>query len=221
MKRLVLMGLLIAVVFTSVSSAEQLVTANPLGQGKWGILGAYLSDANASNVSGYTIGTIGGYVGYGLTDKLGLFFTGASANMNGLPAGLSAAYTAIGLAVKYTLLEEGASSPVSVAVGVGYKSLNYTMSAALGGNTTGSQIGAGVLVSKVIAPFVPYAGLQYRKSTQAGADLSTQLDPTIGTVIAWSEQGGVYLEYTMQSITPTGGAAYTSGQMAAGVGYAL
>jgi hypothetical protein len=73
-----------------------------------------------------------------------------------------------------------------------------------------------------MAPFVPYGDLTYRKLTSAAADAGSALDITVGTAIAWSTKGAVFVEYTNQAITPTGGAAnYTSGQIAAGVGYTI
>jgi hypothetical protein len=205
----------------SVASAELLTTANPIGQGKWAVLGAGLSDANVRNTSGWSMTTLAGYVGYGATDKLDVYLTGGSVTVNGLPATVTMSMTALGLNGKYLVMAEGASMPVSVSVGAGYKSLNVTASAGAGGNTTGSQIMVGVGVSKVMAPFVPYGGLAYRSNASGGTTASTQLDLTVGSAIAWSTQGAVFAEYTLQSITPNGGTAYSSGQIGIGVGYAL
>lgn len=214
--------LVVAIVsVASVASAELLVTANPLGQGKWGVLGAYLSDANANNNSSYSIATLGGYVGYGVTDKLDVYLNAGSATVGGLPATISVSMTSIGLNAKYAVVAESKDMPVSVSVGAGYRSINTTASALAGGNTTGSQILAGVGVSKMMAPFVPYGGLTYRSTSTGGSTTSTQLDLTVGSAIAWSAQGAVFVEYTMQSITPNGGSAYTSGQIGLGVGYAI
>ena len=71
-----------------------------------------------------------------------------------------------------------------------------------------------------MAPFVPYGGLTYVRPLNR-RDFSTQLDLTVGTAIAWSMQGAVFLEYTMQSITPNGGSNYSSGQIAPGVCYTI
>ena len=217
-------GLLVAALFVSAASAELLVTANPLGQGKLAVLGAYINDANVQNSSGMSMGTLGGYVGYGITDKLDIYGQYGSSTMSGLPAGISS-ITGSGYAVnlKYAVLGEGKDSPVSVAVGGGYKSTSSTATVTgLGSfNTPYSQISLGVGVSKIMAPCVPYGGLTYRSTNSNGTAQSTQIDATIGTAIAWSMQGAVLVEYTMQSITPNGGTAYTSGQIAAGVAYAL
>lgn len=204
---------------TSIASAELMTTANPLGQGKWGGLGSGLQDSNISNTSGYTLTSLGGYVGYGLTDKLDLFVTFGSANVGGLPAGISSSMTAYGATLKYTVLKEGNNLPVSVAVGGGYKATNIKTTGSA--DASGSQVGAAVGISKLIVPFIPYSGLTYRSTSTSGSAVSTQIDLTLGSAIAWSTQGAVFVEYTLQSITPNGGTAYSSNQIGAGVGYSL
>jgi hypothetical protein len=81
------------------------------------------------------------------------------------------------------------------------------------------MVGAGV--SKIMAPLVPYGGLTYRSTSSSGTTVATQLDLTVGSAIAWSMQGAVLVEYTMQSITPNGGTAYSSGQIGLGVAYKI
>ena len=212
--RIFILGLALAIALISVSSAELLITANPMGKGKWGVLGGYLSDTNALNTSGYTAATLGGYVGYGLADQLDLYINLGQATMAGLPAGVTITQTGYGLTLKQTVLSEGPSLPVSVAVGAGYRlmSTNFT-----GAVTNGSQSLVGAGISKMMIPFIPYAGLVYR-SGQSGGALSSQIDLTVGTALAWSMQGAVYAEYTAQSIT-AGGVTYSSPQMAISVAY--
>jgi hypothetical protein len=223
--RLLATLLLISAVVVSAASAEFLLTANPLGQGKWGLLGGYVSDANYGNMSGSSLGTIGGYAGYGITDKLDVLVQlGSSTYSGALPLGVSGV-TGTGYAVnlKYALMAEGKDLPVSVAVGGGYKSASQVASIVGGGSasTPLSQISLAAGVSKVMAPFVPYGAVAYRSMNSSGTAMGTAIDLTVGTAIAWSMQGAVMVEYTMQSITPNGGSNYSSGQMAAGVAYML
>lgn len=223
----------------AVASAELLVTANPLGKGKWGFLGSgiYDSGLQSGTLTGLTLTSFGGYVGYGLTDKLDLFVNGGSANLGGIPAttggistaGMASSMTSIGLTAKYLVMNEMSNSPISVAVGAGYKTINSSTTAptapSLGGGVTttanGAQMLVGVGVSKVMVPFIPYGGLTYRSNSSSGTTTSTQIDLTAATAIAWSQQGAVFLEYTLQSITPNGAANYTSGQIGLGVGYSI
>lgn len=223
--RLLATLLLISVVAVSAVSAELLITANPLGQGKIAVLGGYIQDSNYGNMSGLTLGTIGGYVGYGLTDKLDLLAQIGSSTAGGtLPLGVSS-ITGSGYALnlKYALMAEGKDFPVSVALGGGYKSASSTTNiTGLGSfSTPMSQIAVAVGVSKIMAPFVPYGGLTYRSMNSSGTALGTAIDLSVGTAIAWSMQGAVLVEYTAQSTTPNGGSNYSSSQIAAGVAYSL
>ena len=86
----------------------------------------------------------------------------------------------------------------------------------------GNQAVAAVGVSKLMVPFIPYGGIAYRKTTLNAADSSTQMDITVGTAIAWSAQGAVLVEYTLQSVTAAvGNVNYSSGQIAAAVAYKI
>ena len=216
--RALLAVLLSVILLTSISSADMLVTANPIGAGKWAVMGAVVQDSNLLNTSGQTLLTIGGYVGYGLMEQLDLYVQAGMGNAAGLPAGVEGSATSGGLNVKYAIMQE---APVSVAVGAGAKAVSMTTK--IGGASTtnsGTQISIMAGVSKVMAPFVPYGGVAYR-STSGDVGDATQMDATVGSAIAWSEQGAVFVEYTLQSITPKGGSAYSSGQIGAGVGYTI
>ena len=212
---------LLMVLVVSAASAELLTTANPVGKGSWCFMGAGTQSRNYANVSDYTLTTLGAYAGYGITDKLDAYLQLGSATIGGLPTGIEVTGTGMGATVKYSVLSEE-NMPVSVAVGAGYKSTSTKTKSPLGETTTpGSQILVGVGVSKVIVPFIPYGAIAYRKDSQDSTEVSTQMDITVGSAIAWSMQGAVYVEYTSQSITPNGGNNYSSGQIAAGVGYKI
>ena len=220
--RSILIALVLLFVVSSIASAELLSTAMPLGQGKWGVLGAGIRDMNHSNTSDWYLTTYGGYVGYGLTDKLDAYLQLGSATAGGLPAGLEMSGILYAISLKYTVLEEGNNMPVSVSVGAGYRSGSRREKIITETNFNDTQIMAGVGVSKVFAPFIPYGAIAYRSNSTNGNDAGTQLDITLGSAIAWSTQGAVYVEYTSQSITPKpAGNNYTSGQIALGVGYII
>ncbi|MDD5594003.1 MAG: hypothetical protein PHG97_04640 [Candidatus Margulisbacteria bacterium] len=223
--RSLLVALLLICAIAAVGSAEMLVTANPIGQGKWAVLGAGYQDSNAYNNSGWKTLTIGGYAGYGITNKLDVLAQIGQANVSGLPAGVSVSSLGYGLILKYAVLEEGASMPVSVSAGAGYKLLNNKVTGLA--DATGNQWLVGLGVSKMMVPFIPYGGVTYRNTNAgfAGGVLdSAQLDITLGTAIAWSTQGAVFVEYTLQSVNPStasGIANHSSGQIGLGVGYKI
>lgn len=230
---------LLVVFMASVASAEMLTTANPIGKGRFAIEGFGYQDQNLTGDSDLTATTYGGYVGYGILDDLDAYLSYGISNVAGLPGAGMGNYKMSGsgasLALKKRLLKEGAGMPVSVAAALQYKItslkasndawdpvLGFTIPAS-DTTTPGTEIIIGVGCSKVIIPFVPYGGLAYRTTSSDGSEASTQIDITLGTAIAWSEQGAVLIEYTSQSITPkaAGVAVYTSGQIAAGIGYKI
>src|SRR3989344_2786659 len=218
-------ALVFVVALSTFASAELLIIANPLGQGKWGVLGSYLVDSSlqSGGFTGLSAVSIGGYAGYGITDKLDAYIQAGQMTLGSLPAIITSSnVTAYGAILKYGLIEEGTGSDLSVAFGVGTRVLTSNTTA-LGVTTTsnGNQVMSGLGASKVMIPFVPYGGLVYCKTDYAGSN-STQTDLTAGTAIAWSTQGAVYVEYTLQSINPGGGAStYTANQIGLGVGYKI
>jgi hypothetical protein len=217
-----LVVLTVLILTATVASAELLVTANPVGKGKWAFSLAAVQDSNVFNTSAYSMMTLGGYAGYGITEKLDLFLNLGSGTVNGIASPGKYGVTSIGLNGKYCIVEEGNGMPVSVALGLGYKTLSFSYNLG-GGDTTasGSQIMAGVGVSKIMAPFVPYGGLAYRTTTSNSVS-TPQMDLTIGTAICWSMQGAVLVEYTVQSYSAANGTpAYSSGQIGASVAYSL
>jgi len=226
MKKILFLGLLLTLILTTVASAELLITANPIGQGRWGVLGSYRNDANVSNSSSMSMGSLGAYLAYGINDKMDLYASYGSGTVSGLPLGVTGiSGSSYGLTLKYAAIAESSTMPVSVALGAGYKMVSQKVDTVLGSSTdNGGQMLIGVGVSKIMVPFIPYAGLLYRNTnftTTAAASNSSQIDLTLGSAIAWSMQGAVYVEYTLQSITPSGGSAYSSGQYALGVGYKI
>ncbi|KPJ64077.1 hypothetical protein AMJ44_13400, partial [candidate division WOR-1 bacterium DG_54_3] len=69
--RALLVSLLLIIFMTSIASAELLTTANPIGQGKWAVLGAGIRDSNLGDIgSDTTLTSYGAYLGYGITDAL-------------------------------------------------------------------------------------------------------------------------------------------------------
>jgi hypothetical protein len=86
-------------------------------------------------------------------------------------------------------------------------------------STNGAKSTIGIGISKKFIPFIPYAGVMMGTTSAAGVNV-TSLDLTIGSAIAWSKQGAVFVEYTNQGLSAAG-VNYTSGQIALGVGYTI
>ena len=93
-------------------------------------------------------------------------------------------------------------------------------------NSVGSQMGVAVGVSKVLVPFIPYLSLTYRQQVVESQEQHTTFEITLGTAIAWSKDGAVFIEYSSTNVTPNKdwdplASDYTMGQFAAGVGFHL
>lgn len=226
MRTLIVSLLLVALLITA-SSAELLLTANPLGRGNWDFKIAGMQDQTLMNIDDATMLTYGGCIGYGLRDNLDVYLQLGAGSSSNLPYGVDYNATSYGLSLKCVLLNEGASMPVSAAIGAGYKSISDKFSSSgVSQNGSGSQVGISAGVSKILDPFVPYAALAYKQTNSSFSFANSnysQLDITVGTEIILSTQGAFLIEYTLQQITPkaAGVPNYNSNQIAAGMSFAL
>jgi hypothetical protein len=225
--RTLIVSLLLVVLLITVSSAELLLTADPLGRGKWNFKITGMQDQALMNIDDATLLTYGGCIGYGLRDNLDVYLQLGAGSSSGLPYGVDYNATVYGLSFKCTLLNEGGSMPVSAAIGAGYRSLSDKFSSSgISQNGSGSQIGISAVVSKIMDPLVPYASLAYKQTNSSFSFNNSnysQMDITVGTKIILSKQGAFLIEYTLQQITPktAGVPCYNSNQIAAGVSFAL
>jgi len=102
--------LLFVLLIAGISSAELLTTADTLGAGKWVVLGGGIQDQNLMDVSGATMTSYCGYVGYGLTDQLDVCLNLGALSSSGL-TGIKMTGLGYGLSVKYNILKEDANLP--------------------------------------------------------------------------------------------------------------
>jgi len=224
MKKIVLLCLA-AVLFVSAASAELLVTALPFGQGKYVVEVAGVGESNIQNI-GMSATTMGGYLGYGVTDKLDLIVNAGQANASGLPIGITGiTSTAYGAFLKYAIVDETHQAPYSLSVGLGYRTIGQSTGIVGLPNPitdSGSQLLLGIGLSKIMAPFVPYCGLTFRNTDQGTNVDHTQFDLTLGSAIAWSTQGAVFVEITNQSIVyANSGVGITNYQYGLGLAYKI
>lgn len=221
MKKLAIALLVVACV-ASFASAEVLQTAMTQGQGVWGGLLGYTTTSNYFGESGASIVGFGGYIAYGLTNNIDLQLklgSGTSSGLTYLTLADAETLTQLGLIVKYGICKESDSMPVSVAASVGYQSDSFsdTVTGFPASTSTASEVGVGVGVSKVMAPCIPYAAISYKSISPSAGASSTEMDLTVGTAVAWSRTGAVFLEGTSAQIT-SGGASVTQTQLALGIG---
>ena len=156
--RIVALVLSLIVLLATYASAETLIYANTLPQGKWGVEAVYLQDSNVANTSGMTLTNYGVKVAYGVTNQLELDLAYGTGSYSGLPAGLTSSMTPTTAVLRYNILAES-TAPATVTVAAGYKSIPVTTNYA--GNSTYGKSGVGVIASKMMIPFIPYAALSY------------------------------------------------------------
>lgn len=230
----VFIGLLLVIVFSSLSMAEMLLPASSLGQGRLNVKGGYLSVSNSTaatnNYVGYDV-----LIGYGIQDNFDLYGVLGYTDYNNLsiPAGFTS-WTVngptVGAILKYGFIKETPGLPINLSGIAGYRSTNLTITAKTAAatntqNATTGDISGGILVSKILDMAEPYLGVLYHSYTtvlQAGAtNTGTILEIAGGAQIKVGANWNVNLEYSSNNITPQSGSNTTNNQIVAGVGYVL
>lgn len=215
----ILLALVAVVLMASFASASVLQSANTLGAGKMGWLVAGEYDGNIWGGNETLIGG-GGFLAYGVTNQLDIIGKVGYGAYGNMAAGVdSASVVMFGVAAKYQLLAENATNmPVSVAALVGYQPSTGTVNTALGsGQLTLGDLGVGAVVSKVMAPWVPYGALVYHSLTSnPGATTATNLEVVLGTQMLLSGSSAIIGEVSLNSNTPSGGASFTNTQISLG-----
>ena len=205
-----LLALSVCLLFASLASAEIMMSACPLGKGKWGFMPGAMVDFNYAGMGGNSYMMMDS-LGYGLKDNLDLYVSagaGYSAR-TGMMGTMSMNSYALNL--KYTVLGENLTQPVSLAVNAGIR--NMAMSMASMNQMQGS---IGLVVSKMLNAFNPYAGITYRSTAQGYGNYS-QVDYTVGAGIGPMDKM-LTIEYTLQNMSVDGGSNF--GMLVGGTTYA-
>jgi opacity protein-like surface antigen len=197
----ILLALVAVILMASFASASVLVPANTLGAGKWGYLGAAGYAMNSvANSNSYSIG---GFGAYGVMDNLDVYVKAGY----GLPANAVAGVTMnaiqLGLAAKYLIVSESKDMPVSVAALAGYQTTTTNMTAPITTQFALGDLGAGVVVSKVMVPWVPYGAAVYH-SLNDGTTTGSNVEVAIGTQMLLSKSSAIVGEFSYNSISMGG-----------------
>ncbi len=212
----VLVAIVLVLAVATAASAEVLSTANTLGAGSWGWLGAgQYTSTTVANSNSYGIG---GYIGYGILDNLDIYAKlgyGIGANP---AAGVTVNGINQGLSVKYSLIS-GMDAPFSLALGATFKTT--TTSASFGGavvsHSVEGDLGLGLVASKIMVPWVPYAAVAYHSlNMNTGAATGSKLELAVGTQMLLSASSAIIGEIDLQSTTWGGAAATTATQISLG-----
>ncbi len=212
MKKAILV-ILALITLTAFANASVLQNANTLGAGKMGWLIAVEYDNNLGGVS-ETLTGVGGYLAYGVMDKLDIFGKVGYGTVSNLPLGVNSANSiVVGVVAKYQLLEESKNMPVAVAAVAGYQAVTGNFSTPLGsGQTVNGDMGVGAVVSKLMIPWVPYGAVVYH-SLPSGGTTDTNLELVVGTQMLLSKTSAVVGEVSLNSYTPSGGTSYSNTQI--------
>ena len=216
MKKIIL-TLVLIMITSSLASANVLMTANSLGAGKigWLIDGKY--DSNTQSTGNVTFTGVGGFLGYGLTEKLDIFGELGYGTYGNLPSGLSAREIMLGLAAKYQLVTESGDMPVSVAALLAFQPSTATLTlGSASGQAVQDDISLGAIVSKVTGPWAPYGALVYHSfTTNPGATTGTNLEIALGSQMHLSKASALVGEVSLNSIS-TGGTSFSDTQVSLG-----
>ena len=231
----VFIGLLLVIVFSSLSMAEILLPASSLGQGRLNIKGGYIGTTNSTAATNNTVG-YDLLIGYGIQDNFDLYgvLGYTDANNMGAPPAIFTSWSlngpTVGAILKYGFLKETPGLPINLSGVAAYRSTNltYTAKAAAATNTNNfvtGDISGGIVVSKLLDIAEPYLGVLYHSystTPQAGAvSTGNILEIAGGAQIKVGANWNVNLEYSSNNITGQSGSKTTNNQIVAGVGYGL
>lgn len=210
----VLIGILSISLLVIPVSAEVLLTANTLGQGKIGLKTSYISSSNSYSSSLNTTG-YGLILGYGIIPDLDMYAMGGYQNYSNIASMLPPGYSysvngpQYGLALKYRFLADSENVPLNLSSMVAYKINNLTekMTSPYSGEMSGNDMiedwGSGIVLSKAISNVVPYMATLYHVGSWKniyGTGHMTGLEMVAGLNLLFSESTGVIMEYSSNTI---------------------
>jgi hypothetical protein len=204
-----LVGLFVCVFMIGAASAEVMMTANPLGTGKWNMTVGSKLDQNYFDMGAVDVLYLDS-VGYGINDRLDIYATtgiGYSQKATDKPRTMDAmTMINLGASLKFALLTED-TKPLALAVTAGIKGGAQSKS-----SMNNWQYNVGLIASKKVKKLLnPYAGVNYRSIRQNYGDYS-QMDYTAGVKMG-TDGRAVMLEDTLQSVT-FAGSTFQSNQFA-------
>jgi hypothetical protein len=222
MKKLLLLGLAVLLFYATSTSAVLLQPGSAIPRGEMVISGLGYIETNDdidinSNVFSVPL------ISYGLTDRLsgtvgyifgnlagdGLDVTIPGLSISGTIDGKLSGYT---LGLNYCILNELADpTPVSLKVAGYYTGIRSELNSPAeielfvpDSSTDTSMWDARIMVSKLIVPFVPYAGFKYA-SANADSSTSSITEIVVGTGLFFSPEFGLFAEYVAKNTSPESG----------------
>ncbi len=213
MKRLLFSALVLAVL-VSAASAEVMMPAYTLGKGVGNIMVGAMLDQNYFNWSNTDVMNMVTAT-YGINDRTDVSVSGGLGFSQYTPSmKMTMSMSSVGAGIKYALLCENLSTPLSLSVNAGVRTMNMSMA-----SMDNTQYDLGIVASKMIKKLTPYAAINFRQTLMSYKGDYSQVDYTIGTAIGPMDRM-IMIEDTLQLISgPT--ANYTSNQFAVGACFNL
>jgi hypothetical protein len=220
MKKLFLVLAIVLAVASSSFAGVSFLTANSIGQGKFGLLGMYATDhrgdiAAAEGAQDLDSTSLGLRACYGLTSNLDLiaaYSADTLVNIKNFAYGLNpkedSANTS-GIGLKYTLAP---MMPVDMAVAIGYQasSISLKNDAPVGTTSlTNSEMDLSFIVSKMVGICMPYGSVTAKSlsmtldkkftTVDIGSIGGTGLAFNVGCAIGIAANQAVYVEYNTEA----------------------
>ena len=219
------------VIMVSGSFAEVLLTANTLGQGRFGLKTGCVSSTNSVSSSGNTF-NYGVMLGYGIINNLDIYGMAGYVNYTELAKiypGNTANGPLYGMELKYRLMEDSEYTPLNLSSLFAFKATNITSSyTSPYGNYSSNNVwedwGTGLILSKTFGNAAPYLSTLYHfgsiKSSYGSAYHYTGLELALGVNVMILENTGLLMEAANNVLTPADvtGAATTMNYYSFSVG---
>jgi hypothetical protein len=214
-------------VLINCASAELLLTANSLGQGRFGIKSSYINGSNSlnnvMNTTGYDI-----LLGYGIISNLDIYGVAgyvAYPNAGSTISNLSINGPLYGLILKYRILEDTEYAPFNLSSMVSFKVNNITSRYGNSAyNTMMEDWGGGVVLSKTFPVVTPYIAALYHFGSwidSYGALRLTSVELVNGYNFMFSESTGLIVEVASNSVAAQGGTSFSITNISLALGQRL
>lgn len=203
------------IIMVSGSFAEVLLTANTLGQGKFGLKTGCISTTYSQSYLSNNL-TYGLMLGYGIIPNLDIYGIAGFVNYTELARiwpGYSINGPIYGMELKYRLFEDSENNSINLSSLLAYKATNLTASFnSPYGNYSSNNLmedwGAGFILSKAFAFASPYLSTLYHtgssKDSYGYSSHYTGLELALGINFMILENTGLLLEATNNTLTPVG-----------------
>ncbi|MFA4967964.1 MAG: hypothetical protein WC624_07110 [Candidatus Margulisiibacteriota bacterium] len=209
----IILGILASLILINYSYGEVLLTANTLGQGRFGFKTGCVSSTYAQSSLSNNL-TYGLMLGYGIIPNLDIYGTAGFVNYTELARlmpGYSVNGPVYGMELKYGLIEDSEYTPLNLSSLFAFKATNITAAynspyGNYSSNSLFEDWGAGLILSKTFGFAAPYLSTLYHfgsiQDTYGYSIHYTGLELALGVNFMIFENTGLLLEATNNTLIP-------------------